>query len=144
MTEDHFNLQRFINAQDKYDMYQTAIHELSDGHKCSHWIWFIFPQLKGLGYSRNSQFYGISGLEEAKAYLQNEILNNRLRRACEFLIYHADKGKSMDEILGSIDALKVSSCLTLFNQASPDELFAQCLEKCYEGRMDENTLRLLG
>lgn len=143
MIEDNFNLQRFISAQDNYDMYQTAIHELNNGRKRSHWVWFIFPQLKGLGYSYNSQFYGISGLEEAKAYLQNEILNDRLRKACDFLINYADRGGSMNEILGGIDALKVFSCLTLFDQASPNEFFAQCLEKCYEGRRDDNTLKLL-
>ena len=134
--DDKYNLQRFLRAQD--DKYDCALLELENGRKRSHWIWYIFPQLAVLGYSRNAKYYGISCLDEAKAYMQNPVLGGRLRRVVEVLLSHS--GKNAVDILGCIDAVKVRSCMTLFDAVSPDDVFRKVLDCFYDGSVDERTL----
>lgn len=138
MKED-FNLNRFLNAQE-WD-YTTALQEIQMGRKYSHWIWYIFPQMRGLGRSHNSEFYGISSIDEAIAYLNEPILNSRLREITLALL--SNEGKSAREILGDIDARKVCSSMTLFDMVSPNDIFAQVLDKFYEGRRCGRTIRVL-
>lgn len=142
MAQDTYNLQRFVDAQNEYDTFNTAVRELLDGRKRSHWIWFIFPQIKGLGFSYNSNFFGIGSVEEARAYLEHPELGTRLRRTTEILIHWADMGKSMNEVLGGIDAMKAKSSLTLFDLVSPNNLFAWALDKCFEGIRDDKTVEI--
>ena len=136
---DKYNLHRFIEAQDV--VYPIVLKELAEGRKRSHWMWYIFPQLKGLGYSYNSEFYGISGLEEATAYLSNPILQQRLRETTTIL--QNISGNDIISILGPIDALKLHSSMTLFDKASPNDVFDQLLTKYFNDKRDENTLKLL-
>ena len=138
-----FNLERFIEAQsDNRNGYEMALEEIKNGKKRSNWIWYIFPQIKGLGHSYNSEFYGISGLEEAEAYLYHDILGVRLREITKALLEHADKPALV--ILGVIDDLKVKSCMTLFDLVSPNDIFEEVLNKFYEGNRCEKTLWRLG
>ena len=118
------SLERFIKAQS--NTYVAALNEIKSGRKRSHWMWFIFPQIKGLGYSATAQFYAISCLNEAKAYLEDEILGVRLREICSELLKHSDK--SAVSILGEIDALKLRSSMTLFDLIAPNDVFAKVLE----------------
>lgn len=143
MNEDRYNIHRFLEAQDTLGTYQCAVSELECGRKCSHWIWFVFPQMRGLGYSYNSSFYGITCQEEAEAYLADETLNKRLRNICRILPEQVKSGKTPREILGGIDSSKVRSCLTLFDAVAPNDLFAECLEICYRGGKDVRTLKIL-
>ena len=139
LTND-FNLNRFITAQDR--AYAAALAELRQGRKRSHWIWYILPQLKGLGWSSMSESYGLSGLAEAHAYLTHPVLGPRLVECVNALLAHA--GTPAEAILGSIDALKFRSCLTLFACAAPDDpVFAAALNCFYAGEPDPKTLRLL-
>lgn len=138
MTTNSYNLARFIEAQE-YN-YQNALQEIRDGRKISHWIWFIYPQMKGLGRSYNSQYYGISSLEEARAYLAHPLLGMRLREITHALLTH--KLESADKILGHIDALKVRSCMTLFDIIEPNTIFAEVLDSFYGGTRDNHTLQL--
>ncbi len=138
-----FNLQRFLEAQDSYGSYDQAVRELEEGCKCSHWIWYVFPQMRGLGFSYNSQFYGISCRQEVEAYLANKTLEERLRKACGLLLKQAESGKGMREVLGSTDAMKVRSSLTLFDAVMPGDLYGECLDKCYGGKRDGRTLAML-
>lgn len=141
---DNFNLQRFIDAQNNNDTYGTAMAELRHGRKRSHWIWFIFPQIAGLGSSLMSRIYAITCLDEARAYLGDPILGPRLHEACRELMRQvAERGAKPSEILGGIDAIKVRSCLTLFDTAAPDGIFAQALTACYGGVRDNNTLQII-
>lgn len=141
--EDRYNIHRFLEAQDAFGIYNRAVSELEAGRKKSHWIWFVFPQLKGLGYSYNSNFYGITCREEAEDYLADNLLIERLRNVCRILLAQVMLGKKTKEILGGIDSHKVSSCLTLFDAVSPNDIFADCLEVCYGGEKDERTLNFL-
>lgn len=142
MSEDIFNLKRFLEAQDEDDTYKQALKEIKRGRKTSHWIWFIFPQVKGLGSSYNTTFYGITCLDEAKAYLQDPVLRERLLEISEAL--YQVEGRSMLEIVGSIDTLKVHSCMTLFHLADDTkEVFRKVLDKFYDGILDRDTLRQL-
>jgi uncharacterized protein (DUF1810 family) len=111
-------LSRFVVAQES--TYEGAIKELRAGRKTGHWIWWVFPQLKGLGHSYNSEYYGISGLDEAKAYWAHPVLGARLREALEAL---QSTGKPPEQIMGSLDAMKLQSCLSLFSKATGDPLF---------------------
>lgn len=138
--EPLFNLQRFLDAQ-SHD-YERALQEIKNGLKQSHWIWYIFPQLKGFGHSYNSEFYGISDLEEAKAYYAHPILGSRLIEITKALLEH--KGKSAVDILSPIDARKVKSCMTLFWIASGNPLFKTAIDTFYEGRMDNKTINRVG
>jgi uncharacterized protein (DUF1810 family) len=140
-VEDRFDLQRFVDAQD--GIYEQALAELRAGRKRSHWMWFVFPQVAGLGRSPTAQRYAISGLEEARAYLAHPLLGSRLRECCRTLLELQDPDP--EEVLGGIDALKLRSSMTLFVRADPREpLFADVLERWYGGRPDEATERILG
>lgn len=133
-------LQRFVDAQET--VYETALAEIERGRKTSHWMWFIFPQARGLGHSPTAQFYGIEGLEEARAYLANPVLGPRLRRAAAAVTQHS--GRTATEIFGRPDDLKLRSSLTLFEAAEPDEpVFGQALDTVCAGIRDEVTLRML-
>ena len=134
------SLERFIQAQE-HD-YQTALAEVRAGYKCSHWMWYIFPQLKGLGFSSTAQFYGINGRYEAKAYLEHPVLGARLREITSVLL--TLEGKSAVEIFGHTDAMKLRSSMTLFNAvANGENLFQKVLDKYYDGKPDGRTLAML-
>lgn len=140
MTDDDpFQLQRFVDAQK--GTFDVALMELQAGRKQSHWIWFIFPQLAGLGRSPTAQFYGIRSIHEARGYLAHLMLGDRYRQAVEAILAWAGE-KSAAEVLGDVDAMKLRSSLTLFENASGDPLFVRALDLLYEGP-DEATLRLL-
>lgn len=136
---EKFNLQRFLDAQQ--GDYEHALAEVRNGRKYSHWIWYIFPQLKGLGMSYNSQYYGISGKEEAEAYLAHPVLGERLREITSAFLQL--KSKTAEEVFGSLDAMKVLSCMTLFNEVAPGDLFRQVIDRYYQGEKDEMTKRML-
>lgn len=136
---DKYNLNRFLEGQAiPFADYKTAFKEVSKGRKVSHWIWYIFPQLRGLGRSRFSLFYGIVGREEAEEYLRHPILGVRLKTITEALLEH--EGKYPEAIFGSIDAMKVKSCMTLFDCILPNDIFADVLDLFYEGKRDEKSL----
>lgn len=139
-ANENFNADRFLTAQEFY--YKLALQEITDGRKSSHWIWFIFPQLAILGRSANAKFYGISGANEAKAYLNHPILGARLREITTALLQH--RGKDATSILGGIDAMKVRSCMTLFDAVSPNDIFRQVLDAFYDGNPDKYTLHYMG
>ena len=131
-----FDLERFVSAQE--GVYEGALRELRAGRKSGHWIWFIFPQLAGLGRSEMSRFYGIESLDEARAYLEHPLLGARLRECAGAVL--GTSGRTADEILGPLDAMKVRSSMTLFHRAAPDEpLFAEVLERFYAGVTDDAT-----
>ena len=132
-----YNLQRFLDAQER--TYNTALSEIRAGRKQSHWIWYIFPQLKGLGQSYNSNYYGLDGVEEAKAYFAHPVLRQRLLEITEALLQ--PRNMSATEILGSIDAIKVQSCATLFWKATNESIFSAVINQFYGGNYDKHTLR---
>lgn len=136
VQSDKYNLQRFLDAQSY--CYSKALQEVQDGLKRSHWIWFIFPQLAILGHSYNAKYYGISGYDEAEAYLKHPLLSERLRAITKALLTHTDTDAV--EIFGGIDAIKVRSCMTLFDAVSPDDVFQEVLDKFYKGDYDKKTL----
>ena len=143
MSEDRYGLQRFVAAQEDAAIYARALEELRAGRKQSHWIWFVFPQVAGLGQSPMSQAYAIHSLDEARAYLEHPLLGPRLRECCEALLA-ADPTASAESILGGIDAIKVRSSMTLFARADPSEpLFPAVLERFYGGEADPETERRL-
>jgi uncharacterized protein (DUF1810 family) len=133
------DLHRFLSAQERD--YSIALHEIQNGCKRSHWIWYIFPQMKGLGDSYNSQFYGISNRQEAEAYLAEPTLNARLREITMAMFEH--KNKSALQILGIIDAMKVQSSMTLFDAIAPNDIYAEVLKTFYNGRRCQYTLKHL-
>ena len=134
------SLNRFLKAQE--NMYETALKEIKNGEKESHWMWYIFPQLRGLGESEMSYFYGINGLEEAKAYLAHPILSARLIEISTALLEHRDK--CIEDIMGYIDDMKLKSSMTLFAIASKeDSIFHQVLDSFFDGEMDKHTIKLL-
>ena len=133
------DISRFREASDWN--YEFALKEIRNGQKRSHWIWFIFPQMRGLGFSHNSQFYGIIDLKEAELYLSDPILGPRLREITTALLEHNDK--SAIEIFGAIDAKKVQSSMTLFDLVSPNDIFDQVLEKYYNGKRCPQTISLI-
>lgn len=133
------NLERFIKAQEQ--IYQIALEEIKKGKKTTHWIWFIFPQLKGLGHSEHSEYYGIFSIEEAKEYLSNEILSKRLMEITKALL-RLDK-RNISDIMDYIDSVKLKSSMTLFFLASNNLLFKEVLDKYFEGKLDNKTLELL-
>ena len=133
------NLNRFIEGQStRYGDYETAYEEISKGRKVSHWIWYVFPQLKGLGHSRRSIYYGIADRKEAEAYLRHPVLGERLREITNALLRH--EGRDPEAIFGSIDANKVRSCMTLFDCISPNDIFGDVLDIFYEGKRDPNSI----
>jgi uncharacterized protein (DUF1810 family) len=135
-----FDLQRFVMAQ--APVYSRVLHELRAGRKETHWMWFIFPQLAGLGRSAMAQRYAIRSLEEARAFLSHRLLGARLHECTEAMLSHY--GGTADAILGTVDAMKFRSSMTLFDAAAEDPvLFTDALEAFYEGQRDPETLRLL-
>ena len=138
--EDPYNLQRFVDAQQ--GIYAQARSEIRRGQKTSHWMWFIFPQSRGLGQSPMAVRYAIASLSEAEAYLQHPLLGQRLRECCELLL--TTEGKSISEIMGCPDDLKLKSSMTLFSRSIPDnQVFLAILEKYFSGEPDDLTLKLL-
>ena len=136
--EESNTLERFLDPQNF--MYELALTEIRNGRKEEHWIWFIFPQLRGIGRSRMSYHYGIKDIEEAKAYYANHILGNRLLEATQLLL-HQDK--DLVDIFGHLDAMKVRSCMTLFFRATGEDVFMKVIEKFFGGVEDEVTVELL-
>jgi uncharacterized protein (DUF1810 family) len=140
MNTPEFDLARFLDAQ--RGAYDTALAELRAGAKRSHWIWFVFPQLRGLGRSATAEHFGIVSLAEARAYLAHPVLGARLQECAEALVAHS--GRSAREILGFPDDLKVRSSMTLFARAGGPAVCTQVLEEFYDGQEDPATLQLLG
>ncbi|AOK62142.1 DUF1810 domain-containing protein [Burkholderia ubonensis] len=135
--DDPYDLQRFVDAQDP--VYAQVCDELRSGRKRSHWMWFVFPQIEGLGDSAMAQRYAIASLREADAYLRHPVLGKRLRE-CTRLVNHVD-GRSIQEIFGYPDYLKFRSSVTLFAHATSDNaVFVEALEKYYGGEADHSTL----
>lgn len=138
--KDANDLQRFINAQES--VYATALAEITRGRKQSHWMWFIFPQIQGLGFSETSKFYAIKDLNEATAYLNHPVLGSRLVRICEALMHL--EGNDAHKIFGSPDDVKLKSSMTLFASVkNTPPVFQAVLEKFFHGAKDEKTLQLL-
>lgn len=135
-----FNLQRFLNAQQRD--YAQALREIKNGHKQSHWIWYIFPKLKGFGGSSITKYYGFDGIEEARAYYDHPVLRERLIEITKILLEH--RGKSAQEIFPSVDAWKVKSCMMLFRVVSENPLFKSVLDAFYEGEMDNKVAKMFG
>jgi uncharacterized protein (DUF1810 family) len=137
-TDDPYDLQRFVAAQDAGGTYRRATAELRNGRKDSHWMWFIFPQIAGLGYSPASRTYAISSLEEARAYLAHPVLGTRLIECAAILADGPDR--TAEQIFGEIDALKLRSSMTLFMHAAADEpVFRQILDRYFAGGPDSAT-----
>ena len=136
-----FDLARFVTAQQ--DVYAQALAELRAGRKQSHWMWFIFPQLAGLGHSPAARFYALASADEARAYLADELLGVRLRECVAAMLAH--RGQPPEAILGGIDAIKLRSSMTLFEAVAEDPApFAEALAAFYDGARDDRTLELLG
>jgi uncharacterized protein (DUF1810 family) len=138
--DDPHDLQRFVEAQ--RPVYDDVLAELAAGAKTSHWMWFVFPQLRALGRSATARHYGLAGLDEAEAYWRHPLLGPRLRECTARVI--AVPGRSALQIFGPIDAMKLRSSMTLFERAAPQEpVFRAALDRFFEGRADERTLELL-
>ncbi|MGY2131046.1 DUF1810 domain-containing protein [Hymenobacter sp. HD11105] len=138
MKEHH--LQRFLDAQES--SFSQALAELQRGNKQSHWMWYIFPQIQGLGFSATSKFYALQDIDEAKAFVQHPQLGSRLLQLCEVLL--ALPNRDANRIMGSPDDMKLRSSMTLFAAAEPTQtVFQQVLDKFYQGEPDPQTLRLL-
>ena len=132
------SLDRFLEAQE--NMYETALKEIKNGEKESHWMWYVFPQLRGLGESEMSYFYGINEIEEAKAYLAHPVLSKRLIEISTALLEHRDK--SIEDIMGYIDDMKLKSSMTLFAIASEENsIFNQVIDSFFDGEMDKQTIK---
>lgn len=135
------SLQRFLTAQEQ--AYPNALAEIKSGRKSSHWMWYVFPQLKGLGFSPTSEFYGINGLEEAMEYLQHPILGERLREISSALLEL--EASDAQQVMGSPDHFKLKSSMTLFASIPDvDPVFKMVLEKFYSGEKDKKTLAMIG
>ena len=134
-----FDLGRFVTAQDAYDSYNIALKEIKDGRKKSHWMWYVFPQIQGLGHSIMSQKYSIKSLLEASAFLYHDILGKRLYEVMDALPIYGDA----EEIFGKLDAMKLRSCLTLFDLVSPNEIFADFLENYFNKERCQMTLKIV-
>jgi uncharacterized protein (DUF1810 family) len=138
--QDHFGLERFTSAQ--ADIYGQALAELRSGQKRTHWMWFIFPQLEGLGHSATAMHYAIKSIAEARAYLDHAVLGPRLRECAEAIL--AVEGRTASEIFQYPDDLKLRSSMTLFAAvAEPGSVFSRVLDKYFAGKQDERTLQLL-
>ncbi|MBN2527203.1 MAG: DUF1810 domain-containing protein [Deltaproteobacteria bacterium] len=133
-------LQRFIDAQE--DTYAQVVTELREGEKRSHWMWFIFPQIQGLGHSPTARFYAIADLKEALAYLEHPVLGQRLNECARMIM--AIQSKTATEILGFPDDLKLCSSMTLFSAVSDIPVFQDVIDKYFDGIPDERTLKLIG
>ena len=140
LSDDSFHLQRFVTAQE--GVYDQVLTELRNGRKQSHWMWFIFPQYAGLGFSATSKFYAILSLDEAQAYLQHTVLGQNLLECTRTVL--AIEGRSARDIFGNPDDLKLCSCMTLFEFiAGQDSVFAKVLDRLYAGERDNKTLQLI-
>lgn len=139
--KDEYNLSRFIEAQERD--YDRALREIKNGRKQTHWIWYIFPQIKGLGISSTAQLYAIKSLEEAKAYLDNPYLRDHLIEITNALL-EQEKTDSRDLMGSNIDSVKLKSSMTLFSEIAPEEgIFTEVLDKFYKGKKDRETLRII-
>ncbi|MDE3112220.1 MAG: DUF1810 domain-containing protein [Chloroflexota bacterium] len=137
---DPHDLERFVEAQD--GVYEQVKTELARGRKTSHWMWFVFPQMRGLGHSAMAERYGIGSAAEARAYWEHSLLGRRLKECVDLVL--GVEGKTAREIMGSPDDVKLRSCLTLFEHVAPEEpAFARALEKYYRGERDPLTLTML-
>ena len=132
-------MERFIEAQERH--YQLALTEVQAGKKQSHWIWYIFPQMRGLGRSYFAHMYGIRDREEAEEYLNHEVLGKRLREITAALLAHEER--TAEEIFGDLDAMKVRSCMTLFDIISPEDIFSEVLRRFYSNTKCEITIAML-
>lgn len=135
---DHFDLQRFINAQEP--IYSLVVSELKNQQKKTHWMWFIFPQIIGLGYSEMSRYYGLAGIDEARSYWRHPILGPRLRQCTECVLASSVE---LQYLFASPDDLKFYSSITLFQQTREDELFERVLRRYFSGIPDEKTIELI-
>lgn len=136
------NIERFVEAQHSpFCGYNRALQEMQSGRKISHWIWYIFPQLRGLGHSMNSYFYGIADADEARNYLNHPVLGVRLREITTALLAHSDKNTFA--IFGPVDSQKVCSSMTLFDAVYPNDIFARVLDTFYKGARCQYTLKML-
>ena len=134
------NLERFVKAQEH--SYGNALREIKMGRKSSHWVWYIFPQIKGLGRSYNARYYAINDLDEARAYVEHSILNARLREITSELLNH--KEVEIEQLMGSvIDAVKLRSSMTLFDVVSPDDIYNNVLDVFFDGKRCSRTLTML-
>jgi len=137
-AEDPYDLQRFVTAQDAGGTYDHAAAELRAGRKTSHWMWFVFPQIAGLGHSPMSRAYAITSLQEARAYLAHPVLGPRLVECASILV--GLRGRTAEQVFGGLDALKLCSCITLFARAAPGEpVFGQVLDQYFGGVPDSAT-----
>lgn len=142
-SEKSPSVKRFLEAQNReHAGYKQALEEVRSGRKLSHWIWYVFPQLKGLGYSQMANFYGIKDREEGEDYMLHPTLNDRIHEISSALLQH--KGKAAIDIFGSIDSMKVRSSMTLFDELSPNDVFGNVLDAFFDGKRDEKTLKFLG
>jgi uncharacterized protein (DUF1810 family) len=138
---DQYNLNRFIEAQ--MVTYEGAMLELARGRKDSHWVWYIFPQIEGLGNSETIKLYAIKSLEEGRAYLKHPVLGQRLIKACEILL--SLKDASMDEVMGYADDLKLLSSMTLFEALSDsNSIFTQIIKEFFDDERDKTSLEIIG
>ncbi|MEE1338024.1 MAG: DUF1810 domain-containing protein [Muribaculaceae bacterium] len=136
-----YDLNRFCEALDF--AYELALGEMRAGRKRSHWIWYVFPQVKGLGRSYNARYYALDGVEEARQFLNDEELGGRLREITEVVLEH--RGIDVEDLMnGEIDAVKLRSSMTLFDIVSPNDIFAQVLEAFFDGNRCEHTLEICG
>jgi uncharacterized protein (DUF1810 family) len=141
-SADPFDLARFRTAQDSHDTYPAVLRELRAGRKTGHWMWFVFPQLAGLGHSPTAQFFALSGRAEARAYLDHPVLGPRLRECAGLLL--GTTGRTAEQILGPIDAMKLRSSMTLFTRVDPDDAaFGAVLDRYFGGCADPATDDLL-
>jgi len=137
-----YDLERFVRAQDDGGTYAAAVAELRKGRKTSHWMWFVFPQIAGLGFSSTSRYYALPSIDAAAAYLQHPVLGPRLLECAGVIADIADC--SATQVLGGVDAQKLQSCMTLFARAAPDEVvFGHVLERYFDGHDDPGTDALL-
>jgi uncharacterized protein (DUF1810 family) len=139
LTDDPFDLERFVGPHNA--MWPRVLAEMSAGRKQSHWIWFVFPQIEGLGTSFRSQHFAIRSCDEAKAYLAHPVLGTRLREVTELVL--KTEGRTANDIFGDPDDMKFRSSMTLFNAISPNDIFAAALDKYFGGERDERTLSIL-
>lgn len=139
ITKNITDITRFLDAQNILGgTYAHAMREMENGKKLSHWIWFIFPQLRGLGHSKRSHYFGIANRAEAEAFLAHPILGPRLRQITTTLLRHTDK--TAIEIFGPIDAMKVQSCMTLFDCIAPNDIFNTALTQFYDSQRDSRSI----
>lgn len=138
----NYNLKRFIDAQNYNDTYKRALEEIKNGNKETHWIWFVFPQVEGLGYSEYSKYYGIKGVGEAKAYIENEVLRDHLLEICEAL--YKVQTDDILSIMWEVDCYKVRSCITLFDFVAPEyDVFRRLLDKYFRSAYCPKTMDIL-